>query len=236
MAVLTIKLTSPLQSYGNEASFNRRSTNLYPTKSAIIGMIAAAFGYRRDDERIMSLNQLRFAVRIDQVGSILTDFQIVEYNPDKHTKKITYRDYLQDFVYVVGIGSDDNELIEKIIDALRHPKFQLSLGRRSNPPAGVLKVKKFKFSSPVEVLSEKIPWQASDWYRRQYGKKIFEAELFADTDLLPYESSFMVKDLVGSFDQRNRFHNYRGVAQTRVQLTNDQVDRSETTHDVMPFL
>lgn len=236
MTVLTIKLTSPLQSYGNEASFNRRPTNSYPTKSAIIGIISAALGYRRDDNRIASLNQLEFAVRVDQVGSTMTDFHIVEYDLDKHTKKLTYRDYLQDFIYVVGIGSDNDDEIEKIIYALRHPRFQLSLGRRANPPAGVLKIDKFESDSPVEVLSKKVPWQASKWYQRKYGKEIFEADLFADANLLPNEPNLMVKDLVGSFDQRNRYYSYRGVAKTRIKLANDQTKHSETTHDVMSFI
>ena len=57
MKTLTIKLTAPLQSYGNEATFERRTTSYYPTKSAVIGMIAAALGYRRTDERILKLNE-----------------------------------------------------------------------------------------------------------------------------------------------------------------------------------
>lgn len=42
MKTLTIKLTAPLQAYGNEASFERRTSWPGPSKSAIIGMIAAA--------------------------------------------------------------------------------------------------------------------------------------------------------------------------------------------------
>ena len=61
MKTLTIKLTAPLQSYGNEATFERRTTNDYPTKSAVIGMVAAALGYRRADARIASLNELQLA-------------------------------------------------------------------------------------------------------------------------------------------------------------------------------
>ena len=138
MKTLTIKLTAPLQSYGNEASFARRTSNDYPTKSAVIGMVAAALGYRRTDARIQSLNDLSFAVRIDQVGRNLTDFQTVEWK--QGTRKITYRDYIQDAVFVVAIGSESDSLIDEIKFALKHPKFQLSLGRRSNAPAGVLDV------------------------------------------------------------------------------------------------
>lgn len=86
MKTLVIRLTAPLQSYGNEATFNRRTSNYYPSKSAVIGMIAAALGYRRDDSRINNLNNLKLAVRIDQPGKFMTDFQVVEYQKIHHLK------------------------------------------------------------------------------------------------------------------------------------------------------
>lgn len=49
MKTATIRLTAPLQSYGNPTSFNQRTSDSYPTKSAIVGMIAAALGYSRED-------------------------------------------------------------------------------------------------------------------------------------------------------------------------------------------
>lgn len=76
MKTLIIKLAAPLQSYGNEATFNRRTSYRYPSKSAVLGMIAAALGYRRNNtKKITALNQLQMAVRIDQPGETLTDFQ-----------------------------------------------------------------------------------------------------------------------------------------------------------------
>ena len=92
MKVLTIRLTAPLQSYGGTASFNYRTTALHPSKSAVIGMIAAALGYRRDDSRINKLNQLRYAVRVDQPGTVIQDFQTVEWKKGSGSK-LTYRDY-----------------------------------------------------------------------------------------------------------------------------------------------
>lgn len=93
MDVLTIRVSAPLQSYGNQATFNRRTTNYYPTKSAVIGLVAASLGLRREDDHIQRLNQLEYAVRIDQVGLMMTDFQTVETDPQKETRKITYREY-----------------------------------------------------------------------------------------------------------------------------------------------
>ncbi|KRO04123.1 CRISPR-associated Cas5 domain protein [Levilactobacillus paucivorans] len=228
MKTLTIKLTAPLQSYGNEASFTRRTTNDYPTKSAVIGMVAAALGYRRNDERIVALNDLRFAVRIDQIGRNLTDFQTVEWKKD--TRKITYRDYIQDAVFVVALGSDDSQLIEKINVALHHPHFQLFLGRRSNVPAGVLETQEFPDKTPVAVL-EQLPWQANKRYQKR--SKSRRLEIVADANLLSGKQSAMVKDRVVSFDQRDRRYGFRAIARTTVDLTNlnSQESEPETTHD-----
>jgi len=232
MKTLTIKLTAPLQSYGNEATFERRTTNPYPTKSAMVGMVAAALGYRRTDPRILELNALQFAVRVDQVGRGLTDYQTVEWKKD--TRKITYRDYIQDAVFVVALGSDDAQLIERIQFALRHPHFQLFLGRRSNAPAGVLEIHEFADATPVAVLKQ-VAWQAAPWYRRRGHHTALE--IIADANLLNDAPTAMVKDRVKSFDQRDRRYGFRAIAKTRVGL--DQLNgqgKANTQHDIMKSL
>lgn len=42
MAILLLKIAAPLQSWGINSKFNIRRTNDFPTKSAIVGMIASA--------------------------------------------------------------------------------------------------------------------------------------------------------------------------------------------------
>lgn len=233
MKTLTIKLTAPLQSYGNEATFERRTTNDYPTKSAMIGMVAAALGYRRTDERILDLNDLDFAVRIDQVGKNLTDYQTVEWK--KNTRKITYRDYLQDAVFVVALGSQDDQLIDGIKVALKHPSFPLFLGRRSNAPAGVLDIRDFPDETPISVL-QKLTWQATKRYQNNCHSQ--SLEIVADANLIPAAASAMVKDQVGSFDQRHRSHRFRAITKIRVDLDklDVQVNEPETQHDLMKYL
>ncbi|MBT9676476.1 type I-E CRISPR-associated protein Cas5/CasD [Levilactobacillus brevis] len=233
MKTLTIKLTAPLQSYGNAATFERRTTNTYPSKSAVIGMIAAALGYQRTDSRIVTLNELRFAVRIDQVGRHLTDFQTVEW--EKDVRKVTYRDYLQDAVFVAAIGSENDQLIDNIEWALRHPRFQLFLGRRANVPAGVLQLQVFADATPITVL-QKMTWQAAPWYRKRHQRPVLD--ILADADLLAGHQSILVSDRVVSFDQRDRQYGLRAMAKTKVKLTSldSTGDESETQHDAMKFL
>lgn len=77
MKTVLLKLSGPMQSWGTSSHFETRNTDYYPSKSAIIGIIVASFGYKRDeDEKIKKLNDLDFAVRVDQVGTLRKDFHI----------------------------------------------------------------------------------------------------------------------------------------------------------------
>ncbi|WP_367342267.1 type I-E CRISPR-associated protein Cas5/CasD [Limosilactobacillus sp.] len=233
MKTLIIKLAGPFQSYGNEATFNRRTIYHYPSKSAVIGIIAAALGYHRDNPDILKLNNIQYGVRIDQPGTIMTDFQIVKYNIKK-SPKITYRDYLQDAVFVVGIAGDD-ALISKIEKDLHHPHFQLYLGRRANVPAGLLLTSLMNESNLVDVLAH-YPWQASVWYQKKQHSATYSAEVIVDENLLNNKLNYFVKDNVGNFNQSNRFHTYRSVSSMSVHMTNPYYHPNDSTHDVMSFI
>lgn len=233
MKTLTLKLKAPLQAYGNEATFGRRTSNPYPTKSAVIGVIAAALGYDRRNSKIIDLNKLSFATRVDQPGKIMSDFQIVEYakNANKKDKKLTYRDYLQDAIFMVAIGSENSDLINEIHYALRHPKFPLFLGRRSCPPAGPLEIEVFDNQNPLMVL-QTMGWQAAEWYQKKHSN--FKAEIVYDASLGSNDNfKFQLRDEVGSFDQRNRYHNYREVVSTYIPMKNETKWHAETMHDIM---
>ena len=226
MKTISIRLTSPLQSYGNEAQFARRTTGDYPSKSAIVGMLAAALCYQRDDPAINALNDLLFAVRVDQPGQVMTEFQTAEWKPG--TRKLTYRDLLQDAVFVVAIGSEDEAWLDRLAEALRHPRFQLYLGRRANVPAGVLKIQTFAGQDPVGVLAQ-LPWQASRWYQRRSRRQAsMSVQLIADAVLLPERRADLVRDAVHSFDQKHRQYSFRPIAVTKVQLANPEYKPAPT--------
>ena len=67
MGTLLLRLAAPLQSWGEDSKFETRRTRREPTKSGVIGLLAAALGRRRD-EPLDDLRGLRFAVRVDQEG------------------------------------------------------------------------------------------------------------------------------------------------------------------------
>ena len=105
MATLLLRLAAPLQSWGSDSKFETRKTDREPTKSGVVGLLAAALGLRRDDtEGLARLNGLRFAVRADQEGSLLVDFHTAK---SRDTSYVTYRHYLQDAVFLAGLECGD---------------------------------------------------------------------------------------------------------------------------------
>ena len=133
MATLLLRLAAPLQAWGCGSKFNIRSTEREPTKSGVIGMIAAAMGIQRNDDpaKLEPLNALRFGVRVEREGRLLKDFHMVHEKKDSH---VTERYYLSDAVFTAAVESDDTELLERISEALQKPVYPLYLGRRSCPP------------------------------------------------------------------------------------------------------
>lgn len=134
MATLLLRLAAPLQSWGADSKFETRKTNREPTKSGVIGLLAAALGLRRDqNDEIAKLARLRFGVRVDREGQLLIDFHTAKMLVGNKSY-ITYRHYLQDAAFLVGLESDDMELLRTLEDAITHPEYPLFLGRRSCPP------------------------------------------------------------------------------------------------------
>ena len=132
MAVLLLRLAGPMQAWGVKSRFTVRATELAPTKSGVVGMLASAVGRRRTDP-IEDLLALRFGVRKDQPGSVIRDFHTARTLDGRESMPLSNRYYLADAVFLAGIEGD-RALLEGIDEALRHPAFPLYLGRRSCPP------------------------------------------------------------------------------------------------------
>lgn len=212
MKSLLLKFSGPLQSWGTDSHFETRHTDYYPSKSAVIGMIAAAFGYRRSadcDEEIAKLNDLDFAVRIDQQGNLLRDYHIAaKYKPNGDFEKnyVTNRYYLEDAIFLVAIGSDNEQLIYSINDALRSPYFQSSLGRRSLPPTADFILGVEDCGVIQALLTHE--WLANKWSEKRFNtSRLSETaefsnesynevfiSLYADSDLVDKAAAELVKD------------------------------------------
>ena len=131
MSTLLLRLAGPMQAWGADSQFEVRKTNREPTKSGVIGLLAAALGLKRDAP-LDELTALRFGVRVDRKGVLMRDFHMVK----GEKSYITYRYYLCDAVFLVGVASEDEMLLKRLEEAVTHPAFPLFLGRRSCPPEG----------------------------------------------------------------------------------------------------
>ncbi|MFJ3926357.1 type I-E CRISPR-associated protein Cas5/CasD [Streptomyces sp. NPDC090022] len=74
--VLLVRLAAPLQSWGAVSRFSRRDTHSRPTKSAVVGLCAAALGRDRTDP-VDDLAELFFGVRADHPGTPVRDYHSV---------------------------------------------------------------------------------------------------------------------------------------------------------------
>lgn len=234
MATLLLRLAGPLQSWGANSRFTVRATRRAPTKSGIIGLIAAAQGRRRSDP-MEDLLALQIAVRIDQPGSLLSDFQTA-INSKGKAMPLSERHYLEDAVFVAGVEGP-RPLLEGIKDALSHPKFPLFLGRRSCPPSLPL-VLELVDKPLLEALSpNQVPWQAATWFMKRVGDKGYDAEILSDVPPAGAGNSAalqeMVSDIPISFDMEHRRYSWRTVYRSRVQLKQAQ---TSVVHDPLEVL
>ena len=92
MSLLLLRLAGPLQSWGSASRFARRDTEREPTKSGVLGLLAAAQGRRRTDS-IEDLLDLTFGVRVDQPGAVLQDFHTAHIRGQRN-RELTRRLYL----------------------------------------------------------------------------------------------------------------------------------------------
>ncbi|MBB0229045.1 type I-E CRISPR-associated protein Cas5/CasD, partial [Streptomyces calidiresistens] len=129
MTVLLLRLAGPLQSWGSAARFTRRGTENAPTKSGVLGLLAAAEGRSRNED-LSDLTALRFGVRIDQPGSRMRDFHTAHHADSGKSMPLSERFYLADAVFVAGVEGDA-ELIRRLYEAVLAPRFLPYLGRRS---------------------------------------------------------------------------------------------------------
>ena len=228
MATLLLRLAAPLQSWGSDSKFETRKTDREPTKSGVVGLLAAALGLRRDDtEGLARLNGLRFAVRADQEGSLLVDFHTAK-NREEDRKKgkapyVTYRHYLQDAVFLVGLESEDTALLQELETALKHPVYPLYLGRRSCPPTLPLCLG-IRQGSLLDVLRTE-PMQ---------GRKPETGKLRIVADADPADPAAVPRqDLPMSFSPVHRQYGFRPVREWRL----DRPEMPEPTeHDPMAEL
>lgn len=152
--VLALFLDSPLQSWGYQSRFDRRTSLSYPTRSGVLGLICASSGVDRRDTKGLERLDTALSIVVFTFGrpSMITDYHTVGGGYDARTESqnivpnadgsrgatvVTFRDYLQDARFGVLVRGE-GALLEELSAALNDPTWGIWLGRKSCIPASVV--------------------------------------------------------------------------------------------------
>lgn len=154
-ATVLLRCAGPMQSWGTRSRFGNRDTEREPSKSGVLGLVAASLGRARD-AALEDLAALRMCVRIDRAGQVMTDYQtalqVAKADGGTPDTVLSYRQYLADASFLVALEGDST-LCAAIHQALRKPRWPLFLGRKSHVPGQPIFVQDgFQESDAVAAL------------------------------------------------------------------------------------
>ena len=153
MQFLLFTLYAPMASFGEIAVGERRMSWARPSRSAVLGLVAAARGLDRADEGAHAQLEasLYYAVRTDVPGRPLMDYHTAQ--APKARRGLTYstrreevsaedlntvlstREWLSDACFTVCLWERKGCTVslDDLAAALREPRFVLYVGRKSGP-------------------------------------------------------------------------------------------------------
>lgn len=185
MPTLLLRLAGAMQSWGTTSRFDQRDTGKEPSKSGVVGLLAAALGIDRENwTDLEPLTRLSMGTRHDRPGVPKRDYQtaqqIISADHSKiHKTAVTTRDYLGDAVFLVGLEGEDRSLMERIHAALRDPVWPLALGRKSYVPSEPIWIENGLQDAPLRDVLARWPWMGSQRKWEELPEKLlvsFESE------------------------------------------------------------
>lgn len=247
-STLLLRIAGSLQAWGDHSRYDRRMTRKEPTKSGILGLIAAAQGRSRQDE-LSDLGVLSYGVRVEQEGRLLRDFQTAKRLDSVLGKgwdapQLSFRYYLTDALFLVGLQGD-RALLEGIASAIRSPEFPLYLGRRSCPPSLPIVLDTHAgeprdaiVDADLNSVLQTTPWLAAAWYRKRQAAVV---RLRIVRDAKPEERvSETIRDVPVSFSPERRRYLWRNIVCDEIEVMNPdsrrQTNVERTVHDPMAEL
>lgn len=177
---LIMRLDGPMQAWGTHTFEDFRPSNLFPTRSGLLGLLGACLGLERHDHAGLARlsASAEFAVRVDREALRpstnspvpkkaikLPDYHTVREarrvnRPPKQGETIqSWREYLFDAAFTVAVGSKPDAPISlaELAEALRRPLYTPSLGRRSCPPARPLLEGLYEAENTLAALAQATP-------------------------------------------------------------------------------
>ncbi|ANX02968.1 hypothetical protein PG2T_01360 [Immundisolibacter cernigliae] len=189
MAFLVFQLQAPLAAWGDTAVGEYRGSHNWPGESALVGLLGAALGIRREDDVAhAALSQgYGFAVGVLSQGTLLRDYHTAQVPGRAALKKrphatrrdelavpkdelntiLSTRDYRQNVGYLIAVQplADAPRDLPAVAAALARPRFVLYLGRKSCPPAAPLHPK---------IIEAESALAAFETYREQLVNRLAE--------------------------------------------------------------
>ena len=161
---LLFRLAGPMQSWGYRSRFANRDTALEPTRSGVIGLLCAALGQTREVADLERFAPLKMGVRVDAPGQVMVDYQTAF-----EIQMQSWRYYLSDARFLVGLAGDDVEELRALDAALRNPIFAPFLGRKSYVPTEpvALPTSGVRADRDLERALREEPWYYAGYGRFQ---------------------------------------------------------------------
>jgi CRISPR system Cascade subunit CasD len=174
---LILRLDGPMQAWGTHTFEDFRPSNTYPTRSGLLGLLAACLGIERNDHagQAALAASVEFSVRVDTAVERLekeemaskAHIKIDDYHtviearrvsrtPKKGETIQSWREYLYDAAFTVAVGAKPDAVftLDVIAAALRRPLYTPTLGRRACPPARPVFDGEIEAANGVEALQK----------------------------------------------------------------------------------
>lgn len=170
---LLFRLYGPMAAWGDVAVGEFRPSHTHPTRTTVLGLIAAAMGITRDQEtRLLALDRaLQVSARLDASGEVMRDYhttqvpsaqkKVVHYTrqdelaSDSLNTMLSSRDYRCDAAATIAVQSSSDEFpLDTIAETLRKPRLPLYLGRKSCPLALPLDTQLIEKDNLIQALEE----------------------------------------------------------------------------------
>ncbi|NQT19767.1 MAG: type I-E CRISPR-associated protein Cas5/CasD [Planctomycetes bacterium] len=175
MSTLLLRLAGPMQSWGTQSRFSVRDTGLEPSKSGVIGLLCAALGRRRS-EPVADLTELAMGVRVNREGTMKRDYHtalnVAKAGGGIKVCEPSNRYYLADADFLVGFEGEDERFLGRLDGALRRPRWQPYLGRKSFVPSIPTAIE--IVDEPMEQALRTHPWFART--QREYEAELRQCE------------------------------------------------------------
>lgn len=216
---LIMKLQGAMQAWGGHTYEDYRPSLIFPTRSAIIGLLGACLGIERQDLTGLKAldNSFKLTIRANKrktvqrekpvVKPLVSMQKITDFHTVQHARKVdgkprqeaivSRREYLCDaeFTLALSFAEDADYDLERVKQDIQKPIYTPFLGRRSCPIQSPLYEAVINAENPQAALSQIAPYQ---------GTLYSELELDRGTPMMIRDQPLFISN-VRQFNNRKIF-------------------------------